>query len=247
MKATKQLALGAIVVMLGSGILKAQSNVFARLDATNMLRDILLAPGQIGKMPKEDQIKKLLITPGLMEESNVVSLLIGWASTKSDQANRMQQHLADSSTIVLGEFPSEAARPTLLAIANGTNDGSRMCALASLVKSSPGFDLDKSLHGVWFSSLGYQECLTIYGVYISKAEAMTNKVENIQQFVDVMERLFENHSSRLDGYFLDRYLTKKIPSHRMKPRRQEWLKSLKESHFEDVRKYAEQELIKNIE
>jgi hypothetical protein len=62
-----------------------------------------------------------------------------------------------------------------------------------------------------------------------------------------MERLFENHSNRGDGFFLDRYLTKNIPSHRMKPSRQKWLKSLKESLAEDVRKYAEQELIKNIE
>ena len=247
MKATKQVVLGAMVVILGVSILNAQSNKFSRLDATNMLRDILLAPGKVGDMPIEDQIKKWLIKPRLMDETNVVALLIGWASSDSADANKIQRRLADAATGVLGAFPSEATRRTLLAIANGTNADSRVFALGSLVKSSPGFDLDKSLDGVWFSSLGYQERLTIYEVYISKAEAMTNKVENIQQFVDVMERLFENHSSRLDGYFLDRYLTKKIPSHRMKPRRQEWLKSLKESHFEDVRKYAEQELIKNIE
>lgn len=243
MKATKHLALGAIVVMLGSGILNAQSNKFSRLDATNTLRAILLAPFQFGEMHRDDQIKKWLISPGLMDETNVVALLIGWASTKSDPANRMQQHLADASTSVLGAFPSESTRRTLLAIANGTNDDSRLCALSSLVKSSPGFDLDKCLEGVWFSSVGNQDRLVIYQVYIAKAEAITNKVENIQQFVDVMERLFENHSNHGDGFFLDRYLTKNIPSHRMKPSRQEWLKRLKESRFEDVRKYAEQELM----
>ena len=247
MKATIQLALGAIVVMLGSGMLKAQSNELPRLDATNILKHIFLSSYHEGELPLEDQIKKWLIKPGLMDETNVVALLIGLATSDSADANKIQRRLADTSTVVLGAFPSEATRRTLLAIANGTNADSRLYALRSLVKSSPGFDLDKSLDGVWFSSLGYQERLTIYEVYISKAEAMTNKVENIQQFVDVMERLFENHSNRGDGFFLDRYLTKNIPSHRMKPSRQEWLKSLKESHFEDVRKYVEQELIKNIE
>ncbi len=242
MKAARQVVVSTMIVIMGSGVLSAQSNELQRLDATNTLKSILLVDRHVGEMSAADEIKKCLIRPGVMHESNVVAVLTSWTSAYTEHTNRWQRLLGAKAIYVLGAFPSEPTRQALLAIVNGASKDERCPAAVALVKSSPGLDLDKILEGVWFSSLGAGERLSIYQAYIGKAEAMTNKVEDIPQFVAVMERLWENHSNRCDEFFLDRYMTKKIPSHRMTPSRQAWLNKLKESDFEDVRKYAEQEL-----